>query len=444
MKIIIAGAGEVGTHLAKMLSREEQDIILIDNDSEKLQSLDSNYNLMTLDGSPTSFSILKQAGVQNTDLFIAVTPFETRNITACTIASSLGAKKTVARIDNFEYLRPENKEFFKNLGVDELIYPEFLAAQEIINAMRHTWARNWFELCNGAVILIGVKVHDNAQIVGRKLYELTDSSSLYHISAIKRKHETIIPRGGDEVKLGDIVYFTTTPEYIEDIRILTGKRGVDVKDVMIMGGSRIALRVANDAPSGIDFKILEIDRDRSYYIAEKVDDAIVIQGDARDVELLKEEGIKDIDVFIALSESSETNILTCLSAKELGVPKTIAEVENIQFISTAEGLNIGTIINKKLLAASWIFQLLLDSDTSSAKCLAMADAEVAELVAKPGSKITQSQVKDLQLPKDITIGGLTRDGKGMVVTGTTRIEPGDHVVIFCLDTALHKLEKLFN
>ena len=146
MKIIIAGAGEVGTHLAKMLSREEQDIILIDNDSEKLQSLDSNYNLMTLDGSPTSFSILKQAGVQNTDLFIAVTPFETRNITACTIASSLGAKKTVARIDNFEYLRPENKEFFKKLGVDELIYPEVLAAQEIINAMRQTWARNWCEL----------------------------------------------------------------------------------------------------------------------------------------------------------------------------------------------------------------------------------------------------------------------------------------------------------
>lgn len=398
---------------------------------------------MTIIGSPTSFHVQKQADVEHTDLFIAVTPFETRNITACAIASSLGARKTVARIDNYEYLKPGNKEFFKKMGVDELIYPEMLAAHEVSTALRRNWVRNWFELCNGELIVVGVRLRDTAMILNKKLFELTNADSYFHIAAIKRKHETIIPRGNDELKLGDIVYFTTTPDHIKDIRILTGKQEIDIKKVMIMGGSRIAVRIAACTPNDIKIKLIEIDRKKSYKLVEKMDDTIIIQGDGRDTELLKEEGIKDVDAFIALTDSSETNILACLTAKEFGVRKTIAEVENIQFISTAEGLNIGTIINKKLLAASRIFQLLLAEDSSNAKCMALADAEVAELLAKEGSKITKAPIKELSLPKDLTIGGLIREGKGMIVTGNTHIQPNDHVVVFCLDTAIQKIEKLF-
>ena len=444
MKIIIAGAGEVGTHLAKLLSREEQDIILIDNDEEKLRELDANYNLMTVIGNPTAFQTLKQAQVYKADLFIAVMPFESRNIMACTMASKLGAKKTLARVDNYEYLLPENKAFFENLGVNELIYPEKLAAEEVITALKHTWTRNWFELCNGELIVLSVKLHDNAKILNKKLYELTTAESQFHIAAIKRIHETIIPRGNDEIKIGDIAYFTTTPNHIQEIQKLSGETEAEIHKIMIIGCIRISIRISSYAPDNMAIKLIECDKQKSYKLAEYMNDIIIIQGDGRNVDLLKEEGIRDMDAFIALTDSSETNILACLTAKELGVKKTIAEVENIQFISTAERLNIGNIINKKLLAASRIFQLLLDEDSSNAKCLALSDAEVVELVAKENSKITKAAVKDLKLPSDLTIGGLVRNGHGMVVTGNTWIQPNDHVVIFCLDTALHKIEKLFN
>ncbi|MCH5328229.1 MAG: Trk system potassium transporter TrkA [Coprobacter sp.] len=444
MKIIIAGAGEVGTHLAKLLSREDQDIILVDSDVEKLQWIDANYNLMTVVGSPTSFKSLKQAGVNRADLFIAVTPFESRNITACMIASSLGAAKTVARIDNYEYMLPENQTFFKKMGVDVLIYPEMLAAQEIVTALKRTWVRNWFELGNGELILIGTKLDEQAHILNRKLADLTREHNYYHIAAIKRKNETIIPRGNDIIQADDIVYFTTTPEHIQDIRQLTGKSETEVRKVMIMGGSRIAIRLADIAPEYLKIKLIEEDKSKSYKLVEKMNGAVIIQGDGRDIELLKEEGITDIDAFIALTDSSETNILSCLTANGLGVTKTIAEVENLSFITVAEGLNIGLVINKKLLAASRIYQLLLDEDDTNVKCLSLADAEVAELVAKEGSKITKEKVKDLSLPKDLTIGGMIRDGKGVIVNGNTQIQPNDRILVFCLDTAIRKIEKLFN
>lgn len=443
MRIIVAGAGEVGLHLAKMLSREELDVILIDTDGEKLSEVENNYNLIAIEGNPTSFDTLRRAGVDESDLFIAVTPYETHNIVACTIASELGAKKTVARIDNYEYTRPAQRAHFKNMGVDHLIYPELLACEEVMAAMRHTWARSWFELHDGALILVAVKLRENASILNRKLYELAGSSTIFHIAAIKRQNHTIIPRGQDEVQVGDIVHFITTPEYVEGIREICGKEQVNVKNIMILGGSRIGVRIATTLEDEVDIKLFEVDREKSYKLAEKVRNTTIIQGDARDEELLSEEGIADTDMFIALSDSSETNILACLTAKQMGVPRTVAEVEDIQYIATAENLNIGTVINKKLIAASHIFQLLLDADSSNAKCLALADAEVVELVAKPNSRITRRIVKELNLPNDMTLGGVIHNGVGTIVTGNTQIEPNDHVLVFCLDTALNKLDRWF-
>lgn len=443
MKIIIAGAGEVGSHLAKLLSKEEQDIIVIDNDPTKLENLDSNYNLMTLVGSPTSFTTLRDARVDECDLFIAVTPFETNNVISCEIAKSLGAQKTVARIDNHEFLKDEHRDFFTRMGVNHLIYPEYLAAQEIITALRRSWVRNWFELHDGEIILVGVKVRANAQIVGKQLKDLT-SQRTFHVSAIKRRHETIIPRGDDRIETNDIVYFTTTRDHVDDLLHICGKTDRKVRKVMVMGGSRIAIRFAILAGDEFKIKIIDNDKDKCRKLAEKCPDAEIIYGDARDNDVLRDEGIEDIDAFVALTDSSETNILGCMTSREMGAWKTIAEVENIQFISEAEGLNIGTVINKKLLASSKIFQLLLDADSASSKCLALADAEVAEIEAKPKSKITRAPVKDLKLMRDMTIAGLIRDGHGMLVDGNTTIEAGDHVVVFCLSGAIHKVEKLFN
>ncbi len=443
MKIVIAGAGEVGTHLAKLLSNENQDITIIDSDEEKLLKLES-YNMLTYVGNPVSFKTLRNAGAENCDLFIAVTPFETDNVLACEIAKTLGAEKAVARIDNYDFLREENRSFFTDKGINDLIYPEYLAAEEMEIALKRAWVRNWFELCNGELIIVGVKIRENAKMVGMPLRDLFKMSNYAHISAIKRNHETIIPRGNDYIRANDIVYIATTNGDMQNIRTLCGKSDINVKNLMIMGGSRIAVQLAMRVGDDYKITILDSDINRCEELAERLPNCNIIHGDGRNFEILEEEGIEGMDAFIALTENSEANILSCLAAKEFGVKKTIAEVENIQFISVAEALNIGTIINKKLLASSRIFQFLLDSDSTNAKCLALADAEVTELVAKKGSKITNAKIKDLNLSRDLTIAGMLRDGKGYLVQGDTQIQEGDHVVVFCLSGAIHKVEKLFN
>ena len=446
MKIIIAGAGAVGTHLAKLLSRERQNITLMDDNEERLSMLSSNFDLMTVVASPTSINGLENVGARDADLFIAVTPDESRNMTACMLASNLGAKKTVARIDNYEYLLPRNKDFFHKLGVDSLIYPEMLAAKEIVSTIRMSWVRQWWEFYGGALILIGTKMREKAEILDVPLYKLGGPTLPYHIVAIKRGNETLIPRGDDAIRMNDIVYITTTRKYLPYVRKVTGKEDyVDVRNVMIMGGSRIAVRTAQYVPDYMQLKIVDNDLNRCNRLTELLDDkTMIINGDGRDMDLLVEEGLKNTDAFVALTGNSETNILACLAAKRMGVSKTVAEVENIDYIGMAESLDIGSVINKKMITASHIYQMMLDADVSNVKCLTFANADVAEFTVKAGSLITKHPVKDLGLPKGMTIGGLIRNGEGIVVTGDTLIQPGDHVVVFCLSMMIKKIEKFFN
>lgn len=444
MKIVIAGSGEVGSHLAKLLSNEEQDITLVDENAAKLSVLDTNYNLMTVTGNPTSFAALREAGAGRCDLFIAVTPYESNNIVACSIAKNLGAQLTVARIDSYDYMNPDNFRHVRNMGVDKVIYPEYLAAKEIITSLEYSWMRSRFELHDGQIILAGIVLPPGAPIAGMQLKEFAFSNHHFHVSAIRRNHETIIPRGEDRLMPGDILYFTTTREHVRDLMDLTGQKERKIRRVMIMGGGKLTMRLTNLAEGKFKFKILESDLEECHRLSRRCPGVEIINGDARDTDTLIDSGISDMDAFITLTPSSESNILTCLTARELVDAKTIAEVENIQFIDQAEALDIGLVINKKLLASSAIFQLLLDADSSTSKCLALADAEVAELEVRPGSKITHAPVKDLRLSRDMTLAGLIRDGRGMLITGNTQIQPGDLVLVFSLNGALRQVERLFN
>ena len=444
MKIIIAGAGEVGTHLAKMLSKENQDITLIDNDQTKLDVIDSNYNLMTWNGSTSSFESLREVGVHDTDLYIAVTPFETRNLASCAIAKKMGAKKTVARIDNSEFLIPENRQLIRELGIDFVIYPEHLAANDIALSLTHNWARYWGELHNGELLLIGVKIHSNSVLLNVKLKDLPVTTHDFHIAAIKRNNETIIPNGNDEIFTDDVVYFITTPPYIQQVRELCGKTKKVIKKALIMGGSRIAKRFATLYHDKFHIKILETDMSVCERLATELPDCEIVYGDGRDIEVLRENNIYQYDAFLALTESSETNILTCLTAKEFGDPKTIADVENLQFLGLAENLNIGNTINKKLLASSRIYKILLDADESNSRFFALAYAEVAEIYVKKGAKITRSPVKDLNLPFGMTLAAMVRNNEVMLVNGNTHIVAGDYVVVFSLMGTIQKIEKWFN
>ncbi len=443
MRIVIAGAGEVGTHLAKMLSNEEQDIIVMDVENKKLEPLE-NYNLLTYQGSAISFSDLNAIKTGACDLFIAVTKSEARNILSCSMAKKLGARKTVARIDNDEFFNDRWREHFTMLGIDHLIYPEMLAAKEIASALKRTWARNWFELFDGELIVVGVKIRSNAAIVNHMLKDLTDISSFLHVSAIKRNREIIIPRGDDRVLENDIVYIATTREHIDEVREVCGKVQYPVDNVLIVGGNDIAEQLIKKLGKTVDVKIIEQDENRCEELAQRYPNCKLVQGDFRDSELNEEESVSYYDAFISLGDNSAVNMMACMIAKTNGVPKTIAQVEDIQFINEAEALNIGTIVNKKLLASSRIFQILIDADEDNARCLALADAEVAEVIVEEGDRVTRAEVKDLKLSRDFTIAGLVRDGNGMLVGGNTRIQAGDHVVVFCLQGAMHKLDKYFS
>ena len=443
MRIIIAGAGAVGRHLAKLLSREEMDISLIDERQDRLGDLDANYDLLTKVGSPTSINDLNSIGVEDVDLFIAVTPSESENITSCLLANELGAKKTLARIDNYEYLRPENKHIFEKMGLNHLIYPELLAAQETTASLKTNWMRYHMTLCDGALELCVVKVREGAEVVGKKFMSGYFNHGLYRIVAIKRGQTTIIPGGQDEVMADDMVYAVCTQENKKILREQLGKQKREINNIVFFGGSKIAQKTVQNLPDDMNIKILEADRDLCFQLSEKINNALIINADGSDMAVLKDEGIEDADAFVAVTENSEANIFACMAAQRFGVKKTIAEVENIDYIVLAEGLEIGAVLNKKTITASYIYQMLLDASVLNVRNLASADAEIVEFMAEEGSKITKGKIRDMRLPADTNIGAIVRAGEGILVNGDTQILQGDQVVVFCKNQVIRQLEKFF-
>lgn len=445
MKIIICGAYAIGTHLARLLSRNQEEITVVDDDSERLAKIGLDYDLLTIQGSPTSVKALKEANATDADLFIAVTPDENTNIVCCIMAHSLGAKKTVAKVDDAEYTEEDIRSFYKNLGVDKIIYPEVLAARDINSGLKMSWVRRRWDVHDGALVMLGIKLRDNCEILNQPLKTLCGPNDPYHVVAIKRNGETIIPGGNDELKCFDLAYFMTTRPYIPYIRKIVGKENyADVKNVMVMGGGATAVRAIRIMPEYMKVKVFEANEDRCEELNQLLGEkTLIINGDARDISLLIDEGIKNTQAFVALTGNAETNILACLTAKRLGVRKTVALVENMDYASMAESLDIGTIINKKAIAASRIYQLMLDADVINVTFLMSANADVGEFVAKKGSRITLKPVKELGLPIGMTIGGLVRNGEGMLVSGNTQINPDDIVVVFCHDVNMKQIEKLF-
>ena len=445
MRIIISGAYAIGTYLAKLLARNKEDITLIDENADQLAEIGSSYDFLTLEANPGSINTLKEAGVQDADLYIAVTKDEALNLNTCILAKALGAKKTVGEIKNSEYIEPESQEFLQKLGVDSVIFPEILAAQDINNGLKMSWVRQRWDVHDGALVLLGIKLRDSCEILNQPLKNICGPDDTYHIVAIKRGEQTIIPGGNDTLKTYDLAYFMTTKDYIPYIRKIVGKENYeDVKNVMFMGGGETAVKALNTLPEYMNAKVIENNKERCKKLNELVDDKImIIHGDGRDVSLLQEEGIANTQAFVALTPNTETNILACLTAKKMGVRKTVAMVENIDYISMAESLDIGTIINKKVIAACHIYQMMLDADVMDVQFLMNANTDVVEFIPKEGSKVTKKPVKNLGLPYGATIGGLIRDQEGMLVSGNTQIKAGDSVIVFCFNINLKKIEKFF-
>ena len=443
MKVVIAGAGEVGIHLAKMLSVEDHDIVLLDDSPERLSEIGSDVDLMPVAGSAHSFSDLKRTGISKADLFIAVTPLEERNVLACSMASYLGAARTIARINNAEYLQNNYREELKKMGVDQLIYPESLAAKEIVASIKQTGTRQLIEFSGGKLLLLGIKVRRDAPILNKTFETLAAENENILVVAINRDGVTIIPNGSDCIKDNDIVYFVTTPK--EQLRLfeLTAKKTFEVRNIMFLGGSRIAKNTLEKLGEQYRIKVIEENIEKCEQLAERYGNILVINGDCRNLKLLQDEGIEKMDAVIATTNSSEINILGCHLAKTLGVRRTVAEVENIAFMGLAENMNIGSIVNKKLIAASYIYRFTLSAAISKVKCLTSSDAEVFEFIAKNNTRIVQKTIMELDFPDEAKIGGIILGEDGYIAHGNTQIREGDRVVVFTLPSAVKKLEKFF-
>lgn len=448
MKIIIAGAGEVGFHLAKLLSYESQDITLIDSVKENLHYADTHLDIRALRGDATSIKILREAHISDADLVISVTSSETTNITVCVLAKQLGAKRTIARITNTEFIEFQNELGFEQFGIDELISPEALASKEIELLLNQSAFNDSYEFENGALTMVGVSLQRTAQFVGKTVQEAGEIFPEIHFMpiAIQRfgTQYTLIPRGDTQFKEGDQVYFITTTDGVDELYKLTGKTKHIMKNVMILGGSNIGKQTAKHlSANGINVKLIEQNAEKAFDLADELSQTLVINGDGRNVELLQEESIHEMDAFIAVTGNSEANIISCLMARSKSVNKTIALVENMDYFQLSHSIGIDTLINKKLLAANNIFRFIRKGDVVAMTKLNNMNAELLEFIVKEGSPICNKFIKDVDVPRSAIIGGVIRDGIGNIVLGNFRVQPGDRVVVCSLPRSINKVEKLF-
>mgnify|MGYP003110465272 FL=1 len=448
MKIIIAGAGEVGFHLAKLLSYESQDITLIDNNRDNLVYADTHLDIRTIKGDATSIRILKEAQVKNVDLVIGVTSSEATNITVCVLAKQLGAKRTIARISNTEFLENKEEIGFDKFGIDELISPEALAAREIELLLKQSAFDDSYEFEDGALTMIGLNLARTATFVGKTVKEAAKIFPELHFVpiAIQRfgTQYTLIPRGDTQFKEGDQVYFVTVKSGVEELYKLTGKVKYSIKNVMILGGSKIGKKTAADlSENKFNVKLIESNRDKAFDLADELPNTLIINSDGRNVELLEEENIHDMDAFIAVTGNSETNIMSCLVAKSKSVKKTIALVENMDYFQLSHSIGIDTLINKKLLAANNIFRFIRKGEVVAMTKLNNMNAELLEFIVKPSSQVCDTKIKDLDFPRSAIIGGVIRGGEGVIALGDFMIRAGDRIVVCCLPRSINKVEKLF-
>lgn len=451
MKIVIAGAGDIGFHLAKLLSVEKQDIILIDTNQEVLDYAQSHLDVMTIRGDSASLEVLRRAEVSRANLFLGVTTSEKNNIFSAILAKKMGANQTIARVNNPEFLAEEEKNNFKELGIDSLISPLQLAAKEIYRLIKQERVTDIFDFEDGKISLVGLTLDAHSNFMNRTIREvfpLTDPSDhqnkVCKPIAILRGNQTFLPHETTLLRRNDHLYFITKKNQIDDVVNMAGKEKRKIRNIMIIGGGEMAFRTAELLEEEYNVTIVEKDKEACKELIEKLHHSLVIQGDFSNFELLKEEGLSSMDVFISLTENTETNILSSLVAKNCGVEKTIAQVENIEYTHISQNIGIDTLINKKLIAANNIFRYVRKGHVEAITSLHGVDAEVIEFLVTKNNRLTKNPLRDLHLPESVMVGGVIRGEESMLVDEEFQLQIGDKVIIFTLPEAIAKVEKLFH
>lgn len=442
-RIVIAGSGDTGTHLAKMLSFENQDVTLMSSDRRYLESLDSSYNMMVSAGDPTSPADLKASGVEKADLFVAVTPHETVNMVAASLAHSLGAGKCVARVSKEEYLDPVFDGYFAGTGIDTRVYPEALVVADIIKFIKRNWVTGWFEFCSGQLVLAGVKINPGAPIAGKRLKELPELRLNVHVSAIRRNRHIIIPGGDDYMLAGDVAFFTFIPDNEDMVTRITGQQTRRVRNIMISGTGPVTRMLAARLGSDYRLTVIDANAERCRRFADRFPNVAVLNASPKDMETLQSEGMEGMDMFLGLDSDSDANMVSCMMAREMGVPRTVAEIEDIEYIGVAEELMIDKAVNKKLITSATILRQIMGKSLRVDSIISLPDAEVAEIEIIDKLGILNLPVRDLRLPKGLTLGGIARDGRGILVDGDTCILPGDKLMVMFMPGALENVLRIF-
>lgn len=445
MDIIIAGDGEVGFYLAEALADSNHNITIVDPHEELLKMVEAHTDLMTIVGESNSVSVLNRANVQKADLVISVLHNESINILTAILAKKMGAKSTIARVNTLENVNKESQQLYNELGIDILISPEDIAGLEVVKLLEQPAATEIYDLSDGQLSIFLLRIEAGAPVIGKTLSEvaaLRDHLD-FRAVAVHRGLETFLPTGDTKFSENDLVYVITKPEGMHDLMEMGGKKKMEVNNIMLVGGGRVGKVISKRLEKDLNIKLIEQDADRCMKLTDLLDDTLIINGDARDINLLEDEGIDGVDAFIAVTNSAETNILTCLHARKFGVKKTIALVENIDYIEISQNIGIDTVINKKLIAASYIIKHSMGDEVSSFKCLSGINSDIVELVAKKGSPITKKPIFELNMPEGSIIGGIVREGKSFIALGQHQVVEGDKVVVFALPGAIPKVEKMF-
>ena len=451
MKIVIAGAGAVGSHLAKMLNNETNEVTVIDERQDRLDALTAVTDVVTVEGNPSAIHILNEAGVPDADLFIAVNPSESQdvNIVSAMLAKKLGSKKVTARINNEEYLSYENKYLFTEMGIDLLFYPEKIAAGEIVDLLKRSATTDSLEFARGKLQVAVFKLEEESELIGMNMAEFSSVAATegqkFRVVAISRNDETIIPKFDTKFKYHDLVFIISKREGMNMLMKYIGKENIEVKNLMILGGSPIGTMVAKQLSKQLEsVKLIEMNKQKCVDLSEELpSNVMIVNGDGRNSDMLLEESIREYDAFVAVTNNSETNILACVAAKSLGVPRTIAEVENLEYIKLAESMGVDAVINKKLITAGRIFKFTLSSKVRFIKYMSGTKAEVLEYIVSPGSAITKSTLMEMDFPKNAIVGGVIRGNESFIAVGDTQIQAYDRVAVFALPEAVKEVDKFF-
>jgi len=445
MNIVIAGAGAVGMYLSKMLVENNHNVTLIDKNEERLRIASSHLDLMTICGSSSLLSVLEQADAENADLIIAVTSDQDANFLTCILGKKLGIKTTIARINSQEYLIETETEVYRSLGVDTMIFPEMIAATEICEIIKQNAATETFSFCNEKLVLLQLKIEENAEVKGKTLKEIImqDPSLDYRAVSILREGRTLMPTGEDIFLPNDEVYVITKREKIDKLLRISGSKNIAIKNIMIIGASEVGIIAAKELEKDYNVKLIEKNKDLCFELAGILKNTLIINADGHETNTLEDEGLSKMDAFISVTENTEANIFFCLIAKKRGAKKTIALIEDIEFIELSHNIGVDTNINKKLIAASNIHRYTLEAEISASKCLNGVEADVFEFVVKKGARITTKKVSELNFPKNAILGGYIRDDESFIVTGNTHFKEGDHIVVFSVPNVIHQVEQFF-